>query len=68
MAGDRTGLLILRVTADPRFADTLRIYLRMTSDVVRGFESSREAHDIDDAVDVVRVWLTDQEARGSHSS
>ncbi len=57
MEGQRTGLLILRVDAEPQFVGRLRIHVRLTGDVSHSFDSARLLTEIDDAVDLVREWL-----------
>jgi len=62
--GERTGLLILRVNIDPGSAHHLRIHIRRTADIARGFEHPSSVTEIEDAVEAVRSWLTTLAVRG----
>jgi hypothetical protein len=65
MAGeDRTGLLILRVNLAPSASKSLRINIRLTTDVSGGFEVSTDLSDTNAVIELVRQWL-DQMARFS---
>jgi len=58
-ANSRTALLLIRMRVEVGSAMPLRIHIRTTSDVSRGFERSSTFADIDEALDTIRAWFVD---------
>jgi len=57
VAKTRTGLLIIRVWAEPGSSSPLRVQIRLTTDVSLGVERSETVTEADTVVAVVRAWL-----------
>jgi hypothetical protein len=55
----RTGLLIIRVWAEPGSSSPLRIQIRLTTDVSLGVERSETVTEADAAIQIVQIWLQD---------
>ena len=69
MSGDgrgrlRVGVLVLRVWWESPDRAGLRVHVRAVSDVEHGDEEVTAVTSLDEAVDVVRMWL-EQQAAGS---
>ena len=59
MENHRTGLLIIRAWVEEGSSEPLRAQLRMTSDVLVGFEHTLTLARPEEVCDVVREWLAD---------
>lgn len=57
MAKTRTGLLIIRVWAEPGSSSPLRVQIRLTTDVSLGVERSETITEADAAIEIVQIWL-----------
>ncbi len=54
---DVTALFLLRVRVEAGSNPPLRAFMRTTSDVSHGFESSSTLVDVEEAVTMLRRWL-----------
>ena len=57
--GDRTGLLVMRAWVEEGSREPLRVQIRLTTDVSRGYQRTMNVTDVDTASAAVSGWLTD---------
>ena len=57
--GDRTGLMIIRAWVEEGSREPLRVQLRLTTDVSKGFQQTLNLGDIETASAAVERWLRD---------
>lgn len=60
--GDHTGLLIMRAWMEEGSSEPLRVHLRLTTDVSKGFQRTMNFSDAEAASAAVLGWLTDMMA------
>ena len=58
-SGDRTGLMIIRAWVEEGSREPLRVQLRLTTDVSKGFQQTLNLSDIATASAAVGRWLSD---------
>ena len=56
--GDRTGLMIIRAWVEEGSREPLRVQLRLTTDVSKGFEQTLNLSDVETASAAVERWLS----------
>ncbi|MGI9021676.1 MAG: hypothetical protein ACR2HV_00280 [Acidimicrobiales bacterium] len=59
MAGDRTGMLIIRAWVEPGSSQPLRAHVRVSNDVSGGFQRTQTFARADAVSTVVEEWLGD---------
>ena len=64
--GDRTGLMILRAWVEEGSREPLRVQIRLTTDVSKGFQRTMNLSDTEAAAAAVERWLTDVMADQPH--
>lgn len=52
-----TGLIVLRVWIEEGSSEPLRVHVRQTHDLSRGFRSSRTLADVDEVMATIRAFL-----------
>jgi hypothetical protein len=57
--GDRTGLMIIRAWVEEGSGEPLRVQLRLTTDVSKGFQQTLNLSDAETASAAVERWLSD---------
>ena len=57
--GDRAGVMIIRAWVEEGSREPLRVQIRHTTDVSRGFQRTTNLSDTSDAAAVVEGWLMD---------
>jgi len=62
VAKTRTGLLIIRAWAEPGSSSSLRVQIRLTTDVSLGVERSETLTEADAAIEIVQIWLLEMAA------
>jgi hypothetical protein len=55
----RTGLLIIRAWVEPGSSSPLRVQIRLTTDVSKGFERSLTVAQEEAVVEAVQAWLSE---------
>ena len=58
-SGDRTGLMIIRAWVEEGSREPLRVQIRHTNDVSKGFQRTTNLRDLADASAAVEGWLMD---------
>jgi hypothetical protein len=61
-SGDRTGLLVMRAWVEEGSAEPLRVHVRLTTDVSKGYQRTMNFCDVKAASATVEAWLTDMMA------
>ena len=65
MTKTRTGLLIIRAWAEPGSSSSLRVQIRLTTDVSKGVERSETIAEADAAIEIVHDWLQEMATAAS---